>query len=146
MTRKEVKKRIIEGVGKNELVVLKFIKSNAPEGLNYSKEFEYRGEMYDIVKSESKGDTIFYRCWWDNKETKLNKKLTHLIDNIIGKNTQNKGNQKRLVSFYKSLFHENTTNLIGVNPFYTSNSYYSANNFICSINCPAPPVPPPEKV
>ncbi len=147
IARKEVKMQLIKGLNKSELVTLKFAKSKVSSELKFehSKEFEYHGEMYDVVKSVEKSDTIIYTCWWDNKETKLNKQLAHLMDDIIGSNPQNKENQKRLVNFYKSLFHENTASLIADNPLFTGNSYYSFNNFIYSINCPAPPVPPPEK-
>ena len=133
LIKKEVKQQMIAGLDDRELIILKFKISNTKSNLKWkhSKEFEYEGEMYDVVKSIVKGDTILYTCWWDNKETKLNKQLAHLIGDIIGNNPQNKENQKRLVSFYQ------------INK---SNSYYWFNNTIYSLNTPAPSVPPPEKV
>ena len=147
ITRKELKKQLIEGLDNRDLVTLKFVKYRIKCELKFEhpKEFEYHGEMYDVVKSETKGDTIIYNCWWDNKETKLNKQLAHLMDDILGSNPQNKENQKRLVNFYKSLFYKNIDNLISNTPSFTSNSYYSFYNFISGLNCPLPPVPPPEK-
>jgi hypothetical protein len=146
VTKREVKRQIIAGLDDSELVTFKFSKSDADICLKWkhSKEFEYRGEMYDVVKSLIKGDTIIYTCWWDNKETKLNKQLAHLMGDIMGSHPQNKENHKRLVNFYKSLFYENSSELLGFYPNSISNSYYPFNNFIYEINCSAPPVPPPE--
>lgn len=146
--KKEVKKQMIAGLDENDLVVFKFKKSSTKSELNWKhpKEFEYRGEMYDVVKFESKGDTTIYKCWWDNKETKLNKQLAQMIGDIMGRNPQNKENQKRLGSFYQKLFHENTSNYLEFYPINKSNSYYWFNNTIYSLNTPAPSVPPPEKV
>lgn len=148
ITKREVKGQIIAGLDESELVNFKFSKSDADISLKWkhSKEFEYRGEMYDVVKSVEKGDTIFYTCWWDNKETKLNKKLAHLMGDIIGSNPQNKENQKRLVSLYQKLFHQNTPNIFGIHRINTTNLYCSFNNIIFSLNTSTPPVPPPEKV
>ncbi len=139
---------MIAGLNESDLVILKFKKSSIKSVLKWkhSKEFEFKGEMYDIVKSTVKGDTVRYMCWWDNKETKLNKQLAHLMDDIIGSNRQNKENQKRLVSFYQKLFHENTLNIFGIHPINTTNLYCSFNNIIYSLSATAPPVPPPEKV
>ena len=148
LIKKEVKQQMIAGLDDRELIILKFKISNTKSNLKWkhSKEFEYEGEMYDVVKSIVKGDTILYTCWWDNKETKLNKQLAHLIGDIIGNNPQNKENQKRLVSFYQKLFHENTFSFIEFYQINKSNSYYWFNNTIYSLNTPAPSVPPPEKV
>lgn len=148
VTKREVKRQIIAGLDDSELMNFKFSKSDAGICLKWkhSKEFEFNAEMYDVVKSIVKGDTIIYTCWWDNNETKLNKQLAHLMDDIIGSNRQNKENQKRLVSFYQKLFHENTLNIFGIHTINTTNLYCSFNNIIYSLSATAPPVPPPEKV
>lgn len=148
LIKKEVKQQMIAGLDDKELIILKFKISNTKSNLKWkhSKEFEYEGEMYDVVKSIVKGDTILYTCWWDNKETKLNKQLAHLIGDIIGNNPQNKENQKRLVSFYQKLFHQNTPNIFGIHRINTTNLHCSFNNIIYSLSATAPPVPPPEKV
>jgi hypothetical protein len=146
VTKREVKRQIIAGLDGSELMNFKFSKSDAGICLKWkhSKEFEFNAEMYDVVKSIVKGDTIIYTCWWDNKETKLNKQLAHLIGNIIGNNPQNKENQKRLVSFYQKLFHENTPNYLEFYPINIFNPYCWFNNNFYSNNAPAPSVPPPE--
>lgn len=79
--RREVKWKMIAGLDKEELVLLKFSKEETISELRWehSKEFEYKGQMYDIVSKEIKGDSIFYRCWWDHEETALNKRLKKLV-------------------------------------------------------------------
>lgn len=73
--RKEVKTKIINKIDRKELVMFIFTKEETETKLRWehSKEFEYLGQMYDIVESNTNGDTITYWCWHDHKETKLNK-------------------------------------------------------------------------
>lgn len=130
---------------KKELVLLKFTKAEKETKLRWkhSKEFEFKGQMYDVVESEISGDTLFYRCWWDNEETKLNKKLTNLVSDILGNNQQNKENNKRLVQFFKSLYH--TPNSDWITPFrLAGNTYCIANSDRYISHSSDPLVPPPQ--
>ena len=79
--KREIKWKMIAGIDQNELVLLKFSKEEAETKLRWehSKEFEYDGQMYDIVSKEIKGDSIYYRCWWDYEEPALNRKLQQLV-------------------------------------------------------------------
>ena len=70
----------------------------------HSREFEYKGEMYDVLRSETKGDSIWYWCYWDRKETKLRKELNVLLVNLMGPGQQNKNEGRQLNDFFKSLF------------------------------------------
>ena len=81
VVRREVKWKMIAGLDQEELVLLKFSKEQTETELRWehSKEFEYKDQMYDIVSTEIKGDSIFYRCWWDHEETALNKRLKKLV-------------------------------------------------------------------
>lgn len=146
--RREVKWKMIAGVDKDELVLFKFTDAEKENDLQWehSKEFEYKGEMYDIVDSHIEGDTTFYWCWWDYEETKLNKQLDGLLAFAYKKDTRtNNKNQKILQAFYKSLYYSNSKipvdfsgdqlNLICPRQlgFFKSHSH-------------SPPVPPPELV
>jgi len=105
--KKEIKKRIISRLDKAELVLLKFSKDQALSELiwEHSKEFEYHNQMYDVVETETLGDSIFYWCWWDHEETKLNKELSAWVLKTLGKDPQNKENRNELIDFYKQLFY-----------------------------------------
>ncbi|KAA3642594.1 MAG: hypothetical protein DWP98_13575 [Bacteroidetes bacterium] len=142
--RKEVKWKMISGLDDSELVLLKIAeKDKKALKWKHSKEFELKGEMYDIVKSEERNDTTYYWCWWDYEETKLNKQLDGLLVNTLGNNPHHQKNQKNLLQFFKSLFFvekveqdsfieiEKTQYSICVLSFYKTLKY-------------SPPTPPPE--
>ncbi len=143
--RKEVKLQIIAGIDKEKLVLLKFTKEESQTKLRWkhSKEFEYKDQLYDIVEKKIKGDIVYYWCWWDNKETNLNRQLDDLLANVLGKDPKNKENKKRLANFYKSLYYKQfpnwylfsfTKEQIVVTPYEFS---------YLTISLP-PPIPPPE--
>jgi len=144
VVRKEIKTRIIEGLDKDELVLLKFSTASAQRELNWkhSKEFEYKQQMYDVVEKQIEGDSIFYWCWLDHEETKLEKQLENLVANALGLDQQNRLKQKQLVNYFKLLFcpsefeHRESTPQI-------ANNYYSGQSVIYTSPLWPPPTPPP---
>lgn len=73
---------IISKIDLKDLVLLKFTFNETQSLLKWehSKEFEFNGIMYDIIRSESKNDSIFYWCWEDREETELNKTVIRLTN------------------------------------------------------------------
>lgn len=143
--KKTIKWRMIAGMDKSELVLLKFTNEEAETQLEWehSREFEYNGQMYDVVEKSVHGDTIWYRCWPDDEETKLNLQLNELVASAMGKNPVNKDSRDRLNNFLKSLYCSDSSdkNLLAnnakkISPFHFS-SDYSSIRF-------SPPAPPPE--
>lgn len=106
MTRKEVKRNLIKGVDRSALVLLKFSKKEVGTQLRWehSGEFEYRHNMYDIVESEERGDSIWYLCWWDHAETQLNRQLADLTEWAMRGDAPSQERQLRLERFLKSLY------------------------------------------
>jgi hypothetical protein len=104
--KKEVKRKIIAGIPREELVVLKFSIAETKTVLNWkhSKEFEYKGEMYDIVETEFLKDSVIYYVWWDHEETQLEKQLKNLADDALGKDPTAKSRLERFNSFLSSLY------------------------------------------
>ncbi len=104
--RREMKWKMIAGMDHEELVLLKFTKEETKTNLRWehSKEFEYNGQMYDIVSKEIKGDSIFFRCWWDHEETNLNKKLKKLVASAFNQDEDNQEKQKGLYFYLWSFF------------------------------------------
>lgn len=109
--KREVKHRIIDGIDKDELVLLEFSLEEIDEKLRWkhSKEFEYNGYMYDIVERETRNDTTYFWCWWDHEETELNKQLEELLAHAMGKHPQNKQSKEELIDFYKSLYFQHNS-------------------------------------
>ncbi len=145
IVRKEVKKQLIAGKDKEELILLKFTEEEAEIKLHWEHpgEFEYNNQMYDIVEIETKGDSISYWCWLDHEETKLNRQLKKLAAQILVNDQQNKENQKRLIHFYKSLYCSKQSAWHAlINQNEPKRDGYTINWLFISF---PPPVPPPRK-
>lgn len=147
LVKKEVKWKMIAGLDREELVLLQFTRPEVFEVLNWkhSKEFEFKGHMYDIVESEISGDSIFYWCWWDHEETTLNKKLKKLVAKAMGQNPLKNETSKRLIDFFKALYFREPVSLINVNPEIHCDSIWGQPFFYNSLD-KSPPVPPPKDV
>lgn len=143
--RREVKHQIIAGIDKEELTLLSFTQAEKEQlHWKHDKEFEYQGHMYDIVETEVKGDTIYYWCWWDHKETKLNQQLTKLLNDVLNNHPDRNRTQNKAVAFYKSLY------CSAIPTWYFNIPEYEVRQndcvyFLSSITFP-PPTPPPNKV
>ncbi len=105
--KRQVKHQIIAGINKSELVLLIFSKEDLNTKLNWkhSKEFEFNNNMYDIVEADTTNNIVSYWCWWDSEETKLNKQLTKLLAQFLGKDHQNKETKSQLSNFLDALFY-----------------------------------------
>lgn len=136
---------MIAGIDKEELVLLKFTETEKQSKLKWkhSREFEFEGEMYDIVETQTVGDTTYYWLWWDHYETKLNKQLDKLLVSALGNHPQNKESHKRLFRFFNTLFF---VELPQEKHFVTTEAKSSipGQSVIYHFISDPPPVPPPE--
>ena len=109
--REVMKARIMAGVGQNEMVQLTFSLQDTKTQLEWehSREFEYRGEMYDVVKSEQRADSVTYWCIHDKAETQINRQLETLTAAATGSDPQHQASLSNFFSFLKSLFCEAPT-------------------------------------
>ena len=104
--RKEIKRKIISGMHREELILLTFTSKVSLKSLHWEHEgeFEYNNKMYDIVERETSGDTLRYWCYSDKEETELNSTIKELATNSMGQNPQNRESQKRLLTFLQTLW------------------------------------------
>lgn len=139
---------MIAGMDKSELILLKFTQTEINTKLNWkhSKEFEYNGQMFDIVEQETFGDTTSYLCWLDRAETKLNKQLRELVAIALGNNPQKQNQQKQLNHFIKSLYCNQPPVFKLSNLINESTSIYSTEIFSLLFEIESIPTPPPEIV
>ncbi len=102
--RKQVKRELKKHIPKEDLIFFKFSKKDSQEKLQWkhSKEFEYQGEMYDVVQKAESGDSITYECWWDHEETRLNMQLAQLVRTAFQSDPISQRQQNRLL-FYLHL-------------------------------------------
>ncbi|MCB9272464.1 MAG: hypothetical protein H6564_00390 [Lewinellaceae bacterium] len=139
-----VKKQIIAGLDKCELTLVAFARGEAQARVRWEHagEFEYLGEMYDVVDIEPKGDSTYYWCWRDRAETALNRQLEGLVAKILENSPENEARQKRLSDFYHSLFCVNAPFLrpLASKALWEAHRYFF---YLMLIHRP-PPVPPPR--
>ncbi len=142
--RKEVKARIVAGVGKHELVHFVFSKTDSQTKLRWehAREFEYRGEMYDIVESEIRGDSTAYWCIWDKAETQLNRQLATLTASATNTDPPYQTAIQQLFDFLKNLFPPaQQQRPVAMTAFIPAGYHYLSMR---GRHTSAPPSPPPE--
>lgn len=145
LLRKEVKQQIIAGIDKNDLVLLAFSAEQAQTELRWkhAREFEYRGEMYDIVEHEQSGDSLFYWCWWDSEETQLNRQLEELLTQALQQNHQRQQRQHQLLSFFKNLFHHSEQHFLHIPPASPALHFVEMKEQLAELHL-TPSCPPPN--
>lgn len=144
VVRRQIKHQIIAGIDKSELVLLSFTKEEAEQlKWKHSKEFGFNGSMYDVVEADTTENTINYWCWWDYKETNLNKELYSLLADFLGNDPKNKDAKTRFANFCQSLFYSTNKpwEAINIDSYEEKNSYYISE--YTSLYFP-PPTPPPK--
>ncbi len=79
--RANMKERLKKGVDDSELAHFVFHR-NMPKEVSWvhAREFMYGGEMYDVVRQVTKGDSVHIACVHDHHETKLVKKLLKIVN------------------------------------------------------------------
>lgn len=101
--RREIKQRIKAGVPKEDRVTVAIPKSWEAQNNErfqriHSGEFRLDGEMYDNLNVREKGDTLYYECIHDVKESGLFAKLEELTAEEQHENPDNQRSRERLFS------------------------------------------------
>lgn len=90
----------------DDVVTLKLCIAEAAVSLKWEheQEFAYKGEMYDILKTEWQGDSVIYHCYHDSFESEV-KRAYHAMLIGFAKSGQSSGQQEQhTVNFFKSLY------------------------------------------
>lgn len=122
--KRSIKREIIAGLDRKDLVFLGFSKKEATEKLRWehAKEFEYQDQMYDVVEREEHCDSVFYWCWWDHEETSLNQQLSSLLAQAWGHHPQKQEHHKKLLSVFKHIYSPQQNSQSASFYTYTSNT------------------------
>ena len=91
--RSEMRSRMEESLPANLIVKLSFDLNNpedVPVWVREGKEFRYKDEMYDVLKSESINGKMVYYCVRDKDE----KELEASFEKLLKKNQDNQGKSK----------------------------------------------------
>jgi hypothetical protein len=145
VVKEEVNRQVISNIDQDDLVLLQFSKEEAGNELQWenSKEFEYNQQMYDVVKTMTLGDTVYYWCWMDRKETNLNRRLDELTARELGKDQRIKEKPDRFISSFKPLFCTVSFDWKGSTPESLCKPLSIFLDFYSSIKI-QPPTPPPQ--
>ena len=129
--QKSVKRKMMEGIPREELIYFKFSQEDIATKLNWkhAKEFEFKGEMYDIVERNETEDSAFYWVWWDKEETVHNQKVKRQAQEFLGKTPDQQKQQQFLVSFYQSLFCEEVITLNNNHHTEVTDNYFNDQFF-----------------
>jgi len=107
--RQDVKHHFLSNLSNNELEVIKISKNrgdktNLLNRFTNPDEFSYAGMMYDVIRKESHGDTMWYYCYPDKKETKVLAELDNFIRDQTTNNSQKKKQREDYQRILSSLF------------------------------------------
>lgn len=107
LVRQDIKHLMMQGISKDRLQLIKITPDESDQlDWEHSQEFEYKSEMFDVVYQEFKNDTSYYWCWWDHRESSLNRELSQLLHNTLSNRKTNNENNIRLIILFKSLYSE----------------------------------------
>jgi hypothetical protein len=105
--RCEMKERIKSSLPESQLQHFAFSKqkTSSLDWERRGKEFRLNGKMYDVVRTEAKGDTIHFYCLRDDKETKLFAGLDQLLkkEATAGKSGKMAGGLLKIFFSFNSL-------------------------------------------
>ena len=141
----EISAMINKGLNEKDLIILKFTDKETKTKLNWkhSREFEFDGHMYDIVEQGREGNSFWYKCYRDHKETRLYKEKEKLIAKALGNDPFQKKQNEKIRNFFKTVFQLDDFIKKDV-IFNPSIIHYSLFTIHYSLFLPSPPTPPPE--
>lgn len=143
--RHKAKQHILSVTDRSDLVFFRFQKNDV-EKLEWerSDEFEFEGNMYDVVETYQKGDSIYYWCWPDKQETALNRQLDRLLADLFEQDETRKNTSHTFLLLIKTPF-INWAESTYIATKSTTIFRIADRQSLPSIFS-APPVPPPQKV
>jgi len=143
--QKAIKHKIIDGIDREELVLLVFQKNEINQQVkwNHSKEFQFKGEMFDVIEKEFANDSVYYWVWWDKEETALNQKVASLVRQNFAQNPYQNNKNQVITHFFKTLYFTSTPIKHKAN-FSKKIIHHTVYSQDFSFWQQSPPTPPPQ--
>ncbi len=112
--RRQIKTQIKASIPEEKLVWIAIATAQAPKAFQFLEkdEFRYHGKMYDIVKQEERGDSTYFLCIDDEKETALFANLQEAIQQEWCKNPQHHQHQKQLSELIPKFYFFSDTRML----------------------------------
>jgi hypothetical protein len=146
LVRHEVTARLATDTHTGPLVKLTFARGDVRDLLEWehSREFRYRGEMYDVARTEETTDSITYWCHHDVKETSLRREIsTWLARTFGGGDNGTPAPVRQLVHFFATLYPPGMIDFAGDIPSEKQGRPYGNYSIRSDGRSVHPPVPPP---
>ncbi len=144
--RQEIKQQIKAGIPEGELVLFKIPKTLASKTRSFwsipEGELHYNGKRYDVVRQETHGDTIWYYCLADEKETRLFANLDEAVKHDMNQNPARQQKRERILQLFGPLFFSHDQDFPFLEP--AEQAKLAADCFGLKIWIDPPPTPPPE--
>jgi hypothetical protein len=104
--RYSVKEKLKQQLSKEDLKTLRFSKHQVNTVLDWEheKEFEFNGNMYDVIEKTSTQDSVIFIVWKDNDETTIKRQLDDVMASLYSQ--PDPVQQVRLICFIKSLIYQ----------------------------------------
>jgi hypothetical protein len=105
LIRNSVKELIYNGLSNSELSRIVVTTSDSANLLwHHHDEFEFQGNMYDLVSKESFNDSIVYLCFLDEKESEVNVYIDQQAKSIWSHSPFANDFETKLVDFIQKVF------------------------------------------
>jgi len=144
----EVKESIKQNAYSESLVVIKLPAKKASANLIDDDEIRYSKILYDVVKREIKGDTLYIYALADNKEDELIEKVITYTDTGITYNDTGRDSISGIKNNIKILSQPYTCTLLPKPYFFIPNRrlHYTIGNFFKYFTHAEIATPPPKKL
>jgi len=144
--RQKIKQQIKAGVPEEELVLFKISKALANQSRNFwsipGREFRSNGVMYDVVRQEMHGDSTWYYCLADEKETQLFAHLDAAVKLDMNPNSAQQQKLERILRLLGLLYFSHPHDFSVLES--AQEVKLAADCFGLKIWIDPPPTPPPE--
>lgn len=108
----------------------------------HSKEFRYKGQMYDVVSEREENGRLIVSCIHDIKESGLFADLDQMIERQMNADSQNQNSRQHWIKLFQSLFFGSTSVAVQNVQEHNKHVFFFWVNFLSvSFN---PESPPPE--
>lgn len=144
--REQVHAIVLHNLTEDQKLLLTFSNEDALTKLEWehSREFEYNGEMYDVISLEVNGDSTSYLCYHDVRETRAKNELRNVIASALGSTPHNQKSQSHITDFLKTLFPIEPVHFRPIAESTAERNEIKRYQFSATIHLAIPPTPPPE--
>lgn len=143
--RRAAKRTLLQQMPEANLTAFRFARTDAAKWLRWehAAEFEYQGNMFDVVRKTETTDSIFLWCWWDRAETQAKQQMRQFLANLQPDNRHGLEHKKRVACFFLSLYFEETPTAQGrAGPAIISAAFPALTLLYC-LKAASPAAPPP---